>query len=830
MSSPQRPTQHHEEPELAPAEDINVDILQNIYTQEDWQLFFKQQWTRESGANDVIIITPMTDSGAGPEGTKSESERKHESSAPPEKPKLPHVFLAQQVEIVDDNSTAHVVDEKIISPPALEYPAEKEPTRTEIYDAFMTAKDKNFSEAVKLASEYVRRFKDDARAAGPEYMTYLRMKDWLEYQKQNAFVPINIAEFQDGKTAITREDVAQKVASALGFTDTEMEAYAQQIAQARGEKYDGDRFKPFYSSENLEEGLKKVLAEATVNGAVNIGDAEPGSIAAAREWLAKNRASISSLGSITAEEANRVGAEKTLPLLQNTTAELIALDAYNLPANFTASAGVAIADIAQGAGLPLHLIQSHTAIDDFADALRKEAKGLPLMNAYSDEDLNSATRAIAMFYAQSTGGAAPAALATEVAAAAKVSETAIVVINEALGAAANAGSIYDAAKTIEATEYAYKELQVNKITDAQLKERIEQIKRGEKVDPIAYESMERHSQLAASIAAGGGALLGRVNARAQMGTDTAGRTVTTAFGAGIASEMLNKEALEISTGKKQDIDLLRAGLGSALAAGTLRSIAEARGNVNEGERPPSIVTAASDVPPSPGLADPMAREANSSFLKGIGSRGPSIQESMDAVEAYRAGRVADAGRMLQAAGASRKDIDAFFRSVSEYEANFKKTDPKGFAARETALADARKAKAEQVTAPRKEDVDLSDGDRRQLRHVEGTVTGTGLVEVSGNSKVTLEVPEGKTLTVIVGDGKPAICDISQQPRKNQACAGAWRYVRLKVRRYSRRTQGWKWQSQTGCSSCIQTRGRSLHRRTAEIHQRPRRAASKAAKV
>lgn len=463
-----------------------------------------------------------------------------------------------QVEIIDDADTASVATtEEDIGFSAVVPKSEQaqssadEASRTAIYERFMRARDKNdFYGAYEAALVYLRYYRDDGNGTGPQFKTYQGFREWLESAESNAMVQIDVHDLKNGSVPVTREIVAERVAKKLGFSEPEMEVYAQQTGLP-------DKYAPFFEAVDMDGALSNLIQRSDTNGTVNIGDLKPGAIQQAKDWLRDSRAQLS------------FAVPRKLDLVASNGLELVSLDACNLGANFAGGLLTVTGDIVQGSGLPMHLYFDRTVYDEIGELLRRTGQGLPLMNAYTDDDLNSAGRALAMFYAKSMGAAAPYVLGGEVAAGLNVSQAGVVALSEAVGAAANAGQIYDCARTIQAEELAKTELKAGKLTSDRLYTRLEEIKLGKNISPEVHKQIELRSHLAAGLAAVVGIAQGRAMGRVQTSAGVLPERTLEAMVTANAAEQSNSFIVGATTGKVLDTDPLRTSLGAGLTALTL---------------------------------------------------------------------------------------------------------------------------------------------------------------------------------------------------------------------------------------------------------------------
>jgi hypothetical protein len=330
------------------------------------------------------------------------------------------------------------------------------------------------------------------RAANPRSPEIPSGADDLKEALKRPYVEISLLDLVRKKQIPTQEEVGNRLAKALGFTDEEMTLYAAEkgIYNSPG--------KAFMSFPAGEATGKFYLSRASAqwNGDIRIGEMHQGAIQETKDWLKEHRA--------------QTGIHVEVKRADQTTGEAIFAYGYNPLANGADTASSAIGDIMQGAALPLHLWSNRTFADRWADGLRKWGHSLPMMNLYTDDQLHSAGAILTNIYAQAGGSTLPFLAGGPGMRALGFSAEGATLISEAVGTSANAGSVYNNAIQSQSKEQAQRELLSGQLTATQFNQRVEQIKDGSGISAEQRRNMDLHALGASAMAAPLGFAQGRI--------------------------------------------------------------------------------------------------------------------------------------------------------------------------------------------------------------------------------------------------------------------------------------------------------------------------------
>lgn len=294
---------------------------------------------------------------------------------------------------------------------------------------------------------------------------------------------------REGK-APTPEEIGNKIADALGFNQSEREVYAS----LKRCKTPGEAF--FQAANKNSEGINWLeLAKTDPMGRVRISEMHPGAIAETRQWLLDFRARHAAPDAISQYDYDS----------QRTVMEAVVANVYNPIAGGVGAAMGSIGDVVQGLGLPLHAIYNRTFMDNLADALRKEGRELPMYSLYNRAEMNDAIVGLANMYCMAGGSALPYMGPGLLARGAALTPRAVGLVGRLTGLSGTTGQVYDTALEIQAAEVARKE---GVTGDGALLKRIEQIKKGESLDPATRSEIETRSLIATALSAPMGMIQG----------------------------------------------------------------------------------------------------------------------------------------------------------------------------------------------------------------------------------------------------------------------------------------------------------------------------------
>lgn len=241
----------------------------------------------------------------------------------------------------------------------------------------------NFYMALSLGSRFVREHDDRPEA--------VKMRNWLAGVDGASRVTLDLSQYVKSGKVPTEYEIQQMVAEKLDYNSADVEVL--------GAHSNNDNPLSMFFKASDADGCQRLfeLASANPNGLVNIGDLQPGAINQLKAFRDK-------LHPQTAFEP--------LPLVEATTGEKLALDAYNTAAQFANGATGTTADMIDGVGVAagfgaLGAVGGDQFLHDTARSLRSFGESLPMMGAYTNEDLNSAERCLLLFGAQTMGTALP---------------------------------------------------------------------------------------------------------------------------------------------------------------------------------------------------------------------------------------------------------------------------------------------------------------------------------------------------------------------------------------------------------------------------------------
>lgn len=350
-------------------------------------------------------------------------------------------------------------------------------------------KNVDHTQRLLLADRYLRAFGEPVNDESAARVRGVR--DWLSHELKRPFVEINLTKnFRDGK-APTPEEIGNKVADALGFSQDERILYAS----LKKSKTTGEAF--FLAADANTEGANWLkLAAQDPMGRVRVGEIKPGAIAEIRQWLLDFRSRHSSPDAVSKYDYDG----------QRTVLEAVVAHVYNPIAGGVGAAMGSIGDVVQGLGMPLHAIYNRTFMDELADNLRKEGRGLPMYSLYTKGEMNEALVGLANMYAQAGGSVLPYMGPGLLARGAALTPRAVGLVGQLIGFAGTTGQVYDTALEIQAAEIARKE----GVTDeSALSKRIEQIKKGESIASASRAEIETRSLVAAALSAPSGIVQGK---------------------------------------------------------------------------------------------------------------------------------------------------------------------------------------------------------------------------------------------------------------------------------------------------------------------------------
>ncbi len=500
----------------------------------------------------------------------------------------------------------------------------------------------NFYMALSLGSRFVKEHDDR-----PESVA---MRNWMTGVSEASQVTLDLSMYVSSEKAPTEYEMQQMVAEKLGFKDADIAMLGAQSGK--------DNPLSMFFKESGDDGCQRLLelASANKNGLVNIGDLYPGAIDQLKAFHKK---------------LNPEMEFEPLPLVQATGGEKLALDVWNTGAQFVNGAAGSTADMIDGVGAaagltPIGIFGGDQYIHDAAKSLRNFGESLPMMGAYTDEDLNSAERCLLLFGAQTMGAAAPylvgtaikgvgwaargaqgaralafgseiegaAALASEasglaqgtsrvaraidfakLAAEAGVTPKGAVIVNEFMGSMGNAGAMYNSTRDTFYQQWAdqhhVSRTEAEKMMDAKTKEDIEF---KSKVTGMAGAIVGLLNP--ANVPALSGLSEGTLKATQKLMVEKLANQFIVAGSTGVALEALNRTILATATGdpsRLKDLGKDSAGifLGGMISAipGMAAEAAIGRNPAGRGQEPlnpadaDSARTADTAVPATAGKAD-----------------------------------------------------------------------------------------------------------------------------------------------------------------------------------------------------------------------------------
>lgn len=474
----------------------------------------------------------------------------------------------------------------------------------------------NFYMALSLGSRFVKEHDDR-----PESVA---MRNWMTGVSEASQVTLDLSKYVSSGKAPTEYEMQQMVAEKLGFKDAD-------IAMLGAHNGNENPLSMFFK-EVKDDGCQRLLelASTNKNGLVNIGDLYPGAIDKLKEFH------------------NKLNPEmefEPLPLQQATSGEKLALDVWNTGAQFVNGAAGSTADMIDGIGAaagltPIAMFGGDQYIHDAAKSLRSFGESLPMMGAYTDEDLNSAERCLLLFGAQTAGAALPylagtaikgvglaargaqgaralalgseiegaAVLASEasglaqgtsrvaravdfakMAAEAGLTPKGAVIVNEFMGSMGNAGAMYNSTRDTFYQQWAdqhnVSRAEAEKLMDAKTKEDIE-LK--SKVTGLAGAIVGLLNP--ANVPALSGLSEGTLKATQKLMVEKLANQFIVAGGTGVALEALNRTILATATGdpsRLQDLGKDSAGifLGGMISAipGMIAEASIGRSTVREAD-------------------------------------------------------------------------------------------------------------------------------------------------------------------------------------------------------------------------------------------------------
>jgi len=241
----------------------------------------------------------------------------------------------------------------------------------------------NFYMALSLGSRFVREHDDRPES--------VQMRNWLASVDGAARVTLDLSQYVKSGKVPTEYEIQQMVAEKLDYNSADVEVLG---AHSNNE----NPLSMFFKASDAD-GCQRLfeLASANPNGLVNVGDLQPGAINQLKAFR---------------DKLHPKDTFEPLALVEATTGEKIALDAYNTVAQFANGATCTTADMIDGVGVAagfgaLGTVGGDQFLHDTARSLRNFGESLPMMGAYTNDDLNSAERCLLLFGAQTMGSALP---------------------------------------------------------------------------------------------------------------------------------------------------------------------------------------------------------------------------------------------------------------------------------------------------------------------------------------------------------------------------------------------------------------------------------------
>ncbi len=467
----------------------------------------------------------------------------------------------------------------------------------------------SYDDSLKLVREYVRDFSDEKQFHNVERLRYLRY--WLNEQEKQPLVRIDLRDCLRSGNVPSNNEIGLRIARSVGFTEGEIQAYA--AGKVRDPAHYGEAF---YNGSTLPGANKYWVDQAKRDpsgGYVSIPEFRPGAIQQLRSWRDHYRL------------------EHTPPVdwdqVKLTAAQNVLKHVINPAANFADTGLSTVGDIIQGAGLPAHLFTDKTFMDDFARYLRKKGDSLPMMGLYTDKEMHDAMVCLVNIYAMAGGSGAIYMTPGAAAGILKLTPGAAMIVADVMGAAGNAGQVYESSMTRQAAHIAAAEVSSGKIKESELARRVEEIKEG-KVDPADKELMERRALISAALAAPAGAVQGKL--LSELGGELASgvpverlpeevirdlsASLTRGGALGMTQLLSNEEAMVLGGAQRQDeaaknIDdnLVQSVVGTSLLFGTREANPNIIINPEKDAMAGKELQAGLGITPEPGSAEILAR-------------------------------------------------------------------------------------------------------------------------------------------------------------------------------------------------------------------------------
>jgi hypothetical protein len=358
----------------------------------------------------------------------------------------------------------------------------------------------------------------------------------------NCAVLVNLSHFELLGRAPTNKELGEVIAKAMGFTKEDMIFFAA---------YNGikEPWRAFFNPlvPDASQQLYK-MAKRDLQQQVWIPELCHGKIAEAKQWLADRK--------ILSPNPNSI-----VKLPERSTFEAVVANVYN-PIGMAGSTALnSVGDIAQGLGLPLHLVCNKTFMDTFADSLRKTGNALPLTGLYTEAETRDALTMIICTYAQAGGSMAPYMMTGGLGKIAGMGEKSLALASEVMGSAAGAGQVYDSSLTLQASAQATKEIEEGRLQKQDLQRRVEEIKEGKNVDAKIRHEMEVRALMVATAAAPIGWAQGK-----------------------FMHEVINAGAAENGGGLPNVVNRMLQGAGLSEIQGGTNELIYAAGGIKTGER------------------------------------------------------------------------------------------------------------------------------------------------------------------------------------------------------------------------------------------------------
>jgi hypothetical protein len=332
-----------------------------------------------------------------------------------------------------------------------------------------------------------------------------------EEERKRPYVQVSLNDFVRSGQNPGEEEIGQRVAKALGFSDPEMLAYAAShgFAQTPGRAFfQFDHYKPANAVEQNESGeLYKQIAALNSQGLIRINEIEPGALEEKRRWLDSFRREQSSPAKIEMLEPNTL--DMATGYIYNPTASAIraATGTLSEAAHFgsltlSAASERSLDQQIDILGVPTTIKQ---AVEATSELLSLAEGGIEKITPQPLDNIipQNGDTLILNTIGEGLGQAIPYAGAAKVS---KLVGFAPTIGPLLLGAAANGGEQYDESLNLQAKRVVEDELSLGKITTAEEEKRTNEVLTGKNISPEKQKEMENKA-LATSV---GGAVLGAI--------------------------------------------------------------------------------------------------------------------------------------------------------------------------------------------------------------------------------------------------------------------------------------------------------------------------------